>query len=130
LAKRASGKTLSRPLSGEEVAKFTAAAEEMTRARAVIDRTLAHQLGIPAGKPRRVKNRRGRSYDYDVPEIIRITKELLAGGVDDHLAWTIDRVRMALPAKHVKEPKATRLRQIVKPIYDHAKAERDAARSR
>ena len=129
MAKRASGKTLSGPLSEEEVAKFAAATEETNRARAVLDRTLAQQLGIRR-EQQHVKAPSGRPAEYDIPAITHIARDwITSNGIDDRLSWTIDKIREALAAEHVKAPGATRLREIVKPIYDRAKAKRDAARA-
>jgi hypothetical protein len=129
VAKRASGKTLSRPLSEEEVAKFAAATEETNRARAVLDRTLAQQLGIRR-EQQHVKAPSGRPPEYDIPAIDRIANDWITSNrIDDHLSWTIDKIREALVTARVKVPGATRLREIVKPIYDRAKAKRDEARA-
>jgi hypothetical protein len=71
----------------------------------------------------------GRPPEYDKPAIERFVSDWInANGIADHLSWTIEKVREALVAEHVKVPGATRLREIVKPIYDRAKAERDSAR--
>jgi hypothetical protein len=124
LAKRTNGKTLSRPLSQGEVAKFAAATEEMVRVREVIDRTLAQQLGIRR-EQQHAKAPRGAPPKYDIPAITRIASDwITTNGIDDRLSWTIDKIREAFAAERVKAPGATRLRQLVKPIYDHAKAKR------
>jgi hypothetical protein len=91
---------------------------------------------LPADYPapeQRVEAPSGRPPEYDIPAIERIASDWINNnGIGDHLSWTIEKVLEALTAARprVRVPKATRLREIVKPIYDRAKAERDAAKKR
>jgi hypothetical protein len=80
----------------------------------------------------RVEVPSGRPPEYDIPAITRFVNDWINdNGIADHLSWTIEKVGEALTAARprVRVPKATRFREIVKPIYDRAKAERDAAKN-
>jgi hypothetical protein len=52
--------------------------------------------------------RRGRPPAYNLPAINAVIEEAIEGGVDDRLAWFIDRVRGLLETRGIEAPGETR----------------------
>jgi hypothetical protein len=67
--------------------------------------------------------RPGRPPKYDHGAITKIARDLIAIGVDDYFACFVERVCIECEAHDIKVPSSTRRKEILRPIWDAARAQ-------
>jgi hypothetical protein len=72
-------------------------------------------------KPRK-PSPRGAPPKYDHAAIKAVAEEVAEDGAPDRQSWFYEKVRDLLHERHVKAPEKTQLMEIIKPIYERARA--------